>query len=153
VAKRIRLPLDTYAVPGLSWLVTIGVLDRSRQPFRDERLSQSILTCISEDIPKRGGILHLAVTMPDHAHLIVEIADGDLIAIMRDVKTHTTRLWWQHGGQGALWQKSFHDRGLRGPKAFDEAVAYVLENPVRAGLAQTWEEYPHIAGSAVAPEL
>lgn len=88
--------------------------------------------------------------MPDHVHLIIEIAVGDVITIMRDIKTRTTRLWWEHGGEGALWQKSFHDRGLRGAKAFDEAVAYVIANPVRAGLVEQWEDYPYIAGAVVA---
>ena len=48
-----------------------------------------------------------------------------------------------------MWQRSFHDRGLRDPSAIDRAIAYVVSNPVRTGLVSKWEEYPYIGGSAV----
>jgi REP element-mobilizing transposase RayT len=153
MAKRIRLPLSAYSVPGDAWLVTIGTLDRERKPLANPALASAIRDCFVADTPERGAKLHLAVILPEHAHLIVEITDGDLVALMRDLKTRTTRLWWQHEGQGTLWQKSFHDRGLRGPKAFDDAVAYVLGNPMRAGLVDAGEDYPFLGGLLLADEI
>ena len=152
MAKKIRLPMDAYDVPGEAWLITIGTLDRARQPLAAPALAHAILDCFVSDTPRRGANLHLAVVLPDHAHLIVEITNGNLVNLMRDLKTRTTRLWWEHGGTGAIWQKSFHDRGLRGPNVFDAAIKYVLDNPVRAGLVDQWENYPFLAGLVLRDE-
>jgi putative transposase len=152
MSKRIRLPLDTYALPGSTWLVTTVVRDRMSRPFSNYQLASEVLQCFVNDAPSRGAVLHLGVVLPDHAHLIAEIASGHLVDLMRDLKTHTTRLWWGRGGNGALWQKSFHDRGLRTPDGFRESVRYVLDNPVRLGLVERWEDYPHIGGAIVGDE-
>ena len=146
MAKRIRLDRESCSVSGSAWLVTIGALNRDRKPFLDAQLSSGILNCFVESCESRGTFLHLAVLLPDHAHLIVEVTSGNLIDFLRDLKSWTTRMWWTHGRRGPLWQKSFHDRGLRSREAFDEAVKYVTENPVRLGLVESWEEYPFIAG-------
>jgi putative transposase len=144
--------MSAYSVPGNAWLVSIGTLRREQKPLANPALACAILDCFVSDTPDRGANLHLAVILPDHAHLIVEITDGNLVDLLRDLKTRTTRLWWEHGGRGALWQKSFHDRGLRDSLVFDIAIAYVLDNPVRTRLSEPWEEYPFIAGLAISDE-
>lgn len=85
--------------------------------------------------------------MPDHAHLLVQITTGNLIDALRDAKSGTTHLWWRHGGHGPLWQRSFHDTGLRTPTDYDRAFAYILDNPVRAGLVEHWADYPFLGGA------
>jgi len=39
--KKIRLPLDSYNVPGLIWLVTIATIDRA-QVFHDPNLADMV---------------------------------------------------------------------------------------------------------------
>ena len=146
MSKRIRLQIESYSVPGTAWLVTIGVQNRGQRALADHNLSAAIMKRFSDSCESRGALLHLAVILPDHAHLIVEVTTGNLVALMRDLKSWTTRMWWERGGAGPLWQKSFRDRGLRSRKAFAEAARYVLENPIRLGLPSTWEEYPFIVG-------
>ena len=48
----------------------------------------------------------------------------------------------------SLWQPGFHERVLRNDEASPAVVRYILENPVRAGLAEQIGEYP-FAGSGV----
>ena len=91
--------------------------------------------------------------MPDHVHLIVQIGDISLLDIVRDLKSRSTQLWWRHGGNGTIWQRAFHDRGLRTTKDVEVTIAYVLDNPVRAGLVGTWEDYPHFMGSIVDAQI
>jgi hypothetical protein len=45
-----------------------------------------------------------------------------------------------------LWQPGYHERVLRDDEATLTVVRYILENPIRAGLATDLEEYP-FAGS------
>lgn len=65
---------------------------------------------------------------------------------IRDFKKYTSaKVWRDLGGEGALWQKSSYDRVIRYNDTVDAAVTYVLENPVRKGLVERWEDYPYVA--------
>jgi hypothetical protein len=43
---------------------------------------------------------------------------------------------------GRVWQTESFDHVLRSSESLDAKIAYILENPVRAGLASDWKEYP-----------
>ena len=45
------------------------------------------------------------------------------------------------GRRGALWQHENHDHVVRDKAELTRIVAYVLDNPVRAGLARAREEW------------
>lgn len=40
-----------------------------------------------------------------------------------------------------FWQEESYDRLVRGPEEFKRIENYILQNPVRAGLARSPEEY------------
>ena len=44
--------------------------------------------------------------------------------------------------RGRVWQTESFDRVLRSSESLDAKVAYVLENPVRGGLVDRWENHP-----------
>ena len=146
--KSIRLPAAAYREPGSSWLITIVTVDR-RPFFDDPCLAGAILAMLTDDASYRGIDLQLACLMPDHAHLLVSVTTGDLVSAVGALKSRTTKTFRGFGQAGPLWQRSFHDQGLRNERAFEEAVRYILNNPVLAGLAETWEEYDLIGGSWV----
>jgi putative transposase len=87
--------------------------------------------------------------MPDHLHLVVEGTD-----VHWDLRRFTARAKQQIGFElrafvgGRLWQDGYYERVLRADEDTNAIVRYVLENPVRAGLARAIGEYPH-AGTAV----
>lgn len=92
--------------------------------------------------------------MPDHAHCIVQIRTHrtGIVDVVREFKSCTTRVWWKHGGQGQMWQRSFHDHGLRTMRDYEEELAYGCANPVRAGLVAEWAAYPLTGGRALVDE-
>ena len=45
-----------------------------------------------------------------------------------------------------LWQDGYYERVLRSRHALETVVRYVLENPVRAGLASKPGDYPFSSG-------
>jgi putative transposase len=49
-----------------------------------------------------------------------------------------------------LWQGSYFDRTLRSDEATEDAIRYILDNPVRAGLVRSPLEYPFM-GSDYGP--
>jgi REP element-mobilizing transposase RayT len=149
MAKQIRLPYEAYSIAGSTWLVTIATLNRDLRVFDDPTLATSVLDSLERHCALSVATLHLAIVLPDHLHAIIEIANSNLVDVMRDFKTNSTRVWWEHDGVGALWQKSFHDRGLRTAEAFDHAVRYCLDNPVRLGLCGPDDHYPFVRGTSV----
>jgi REP-associated tyrosine transposase len=93
--------------------------------------------------------LYVAVVMPDHVHLILTpLVDQQrneiycLIAIMRTIKSASAHLInRQLRRNGAVWQEESFDHVLRSSDGLDAKVNYVLQDPVRKGLAKDWQEY------------
>ncbi|HEX8253323.1 MAG TPA: transposase [Thermoanaerobaculia bacterium] len=87
--------------------------------------------------------LHTAVVMPDHVHLLFVPLDGwTLDRILRRVKGVSARLINRElQRRGAVWQAESFDRILRSDEDVTRKGEYIANNPVRAGLAATPEEY------------
>ena len=43
---------------------------------------------------------------------------------------------------GRFWQKESYDHYVRNQKELQNIIAYILNNPVKAGLVERWEDYP-----------
>ena len=81
--------------------------------------------------------------MPDHVHVIVR-GTSETSDLRRCVKLMKQRIEYVARSQfntRHLWQEGYYERVLRSRHALETAVRYVLENPVRAGLAKTADEY------------
>ncbi len=92
--------------------------------------------------------LHAAVVMPDHVHLIFspfQKPGGDWFAlseILHSIKSFTShQIGKQRGTGGQFWQDESWDRIIRAGE-FADTLAYVLENPIKAGLVGDWQAYP-----------
>lgn len=82
--------------------------------------------------------------MPDHVHLLVhaESERADFQALMKRFKQMTGFAYKQQTGQ-KLWQTGYHERILRDDESSESVARYILENPIRAGLATHLGEYPY----------
>jgi len=87
--------------------------------------------------------------MPDHAHLLVEGLD-DASDLRRFVREAKQRSGFEHARQSGrrLWQDGYYDHVLRDDESSLAVTRYILENPIRAGLAERVDGYPH-SGSEV----
>ena len=81
--------------------------------------------------------------MPDHLHLLVEglTANADALRFIARAKQYSGYRFSRDTG-GQLWQRYGFERILRNEDATHSVARYILENPVRARLVQTPEEYP-----------
>ena len=93
--------------------------------------------------------LRAYVFMPDHAHALVEGTDAasDFESFCHHAKQLTSYAYKQKVGR-RLWQPSYYDRVLRGEDGTWDVVAYIVQNPVRRGLVERWQDYP-FTGSGV----
>jgi len=87
--------------------------------------------------------LAAAVVMPDHVHLLLRPENGfELSRIMKGIKGVSARLVnHARGTSGSIWQDESWDRIIRDEEEFAEKLQYMAENPIKAGLVATIEEY------------
>jgi REP element-mobilizing transposase RayT len=84
------------------------------------------------------------VVMPDHLHLFCTPAvfpTEPLMQWIRYWKNIASRNWPRPDEQ-PIWQRDFWDTQLRRSENYDSKWRYVVDNPVRAGLARRAEEWP-----------
>ena len=132
---RVSLPHHFYAI-------TMVVAGR-RRIFDSARVAH----CMTEQL-ERGApgmrFTPLAWTvMPDHVHLLVELGDTPLSRCMQILKSRSSRKLGELGLVGKLWQAGYYDHCLRGDEDLQMQARYILENPLRAGLAMCVDEYPY----------
>jgi REP element-mobilizing transposase RayT len=83
------------------------------------------------------------VIMPNHVHLLAAPCFGySLSNIMHSLKSYTA----QQANKtlvrkGRFWFEDYFDRYIRNAKHFENAVAYIESNPVRAGLCETARDW------------
>jgi REP element-mobilizing transposase RayT len=81
--------------------------------------------------------------MGTHYHLVLEASRAQLSDGMRRLNgDYARRFNRRHGRRGHLFEERFSSFVLRDERHLEAAVAYVLQNPVRAGLcaqARDWQ--------------
>jgi REP element-mobilizing transposase RayT len=92
--------------------------------------------------------LHAWVIMPNHVHLLLTpMPDVALAVILQRVKGASARAANRVlRRSGTLWQHESWDTAIRSDKHFETVVEYIEFNPVKAGLCERPEDWPH--GSA-----
>ena len=88
-------------------------------------------------------VLHAWVVMPNHVHLLIT-PQVDVPALLRRLKGASARESNKLLGQTGrpFWQDESYDRLVRNTSEFERIKNYILQNPVRAGLARSIEDYP-----------
>ena len=93
--------------------------------------------------------LHAWVVMPNHVHvLITPLYGNSLSSIVHSWKSFTAKEANKLLGRaGPFWQSDYFDRFIRNEEHWQRVIAYIHENPVRAGLCATPEEWPYSSAS------
>jgi putative transposase len=98
---------------------------------------------------KEGFVILAYCFMPDHVHLLIEglqeTADARKFIIKS--KQCSAHAYAESSG-GRLWQPFGYEHVVRNDEGTITIARYILENPVRAGIARSVLEYP-FSGSQV----
>jgi putative transposase len=149
--KRNRLPPNTYRGPH-SYFLTLCCYERRRffvnPAFVGVLVDLFHATCASHSFQVRAYCF-----MPDHFHAL--LATDNLAAVLPNVvrafkgaaTTHA-----RHFGISKLWQTRFYDHVIRASDSFEKVTAYIVANPVRAGLVNTPIQWPFSGPPTVIPE-
>jgi REP element-mobilizing transposase RayT len=88
-------------------------------------------------------ILYAYCIMPNHLHILLQPMKGNsLSSIMHSIKSYTA-----HKMKGIIncgehfWQNENYDHTIRNTDDFENTLNYIIENPVKAGLVENWEDW------------
>jgi putative transposase len=117
-----------------------------RVPILNSAAVQSRLIKFGDQGADHGAWLGAYILMPDHLHVFV-VLDGhrlNLSTWVKSLKNALSSELRKSGASAPHWQKGFFDHILRSGDSYSAKWDYVRTNPVRAGLAKQWEEWPFL---------
>jgi putative transposase len=138
-----RLPAEYYRGDGVV-LWTLPVFDRATG-WLDHEFHLSFQNLMLHAQHREALLCPVYCLMPDHIHLIwigLEL-ESDQKNAMAFLRTHLEPLLAPHKFQPQAHDSVFRERD-RKKNAFARACGYVLDNPVRKGLATSPGEWPFL---------
>ncbi|HVH25901.1 MAG TPA: hypothetical protein VM818_04040 [Vicinamibacterales bacterium] len=122
-----------------------------RRPFVSASPVELVLSQIRRSAVEEQFAVLAYCFMPDHLHLVVEgkAHDSDCRQFSIRSRQYSAFYYLRQFGE-PLWQPRALEHVLRDREQAFKAARYILENPVRAGLAAAVADYPFL-GSLVYP--
>ena len=137
--KQIRIENYDYSTPG-AYFITVCTANREKNFWSDRRGElcspanvplSDIGMLVDNEIKKLNSVYDAVrvdkyCIMPDHIHFIISIHTDTISRVMKQFKGSITK---QIGR--SIWQKSFHDHGIRNQQDYDEIWEYIENNPLK----------------------
>jgi putative transposase len=116
-----------------------------RPLLQSERSAGLLIDVLRSLVAARKLELHDFVIMPDHVHLLMTVgAETTIEKIMQLIKGRFSfRLRKEFDYPGEVWQHGYSEVRVDDQVSFSRSQAYIAENPVKAGLVQTPEQFPY----------
>jgi putative transposase len=117
----------------------------NRQPvFVDDADRSAYLDDLREATRLHGVLVHAFVLMPTHVHLLATPTQAEALArALQTLGRRYVRYFNQrHGRSGTLWEGRFRTALIEAPAFFMDALLYVEQHPVRAGLVDHAADFP-----------
>jgi len=146
VSRPKRLANRSY-VGQATYFLTFCVLDR-RPVFKDAAAASDALKHFQRTAAEESFELLAYVVMPDHAHLLVKTRNKES-DLRRFVKMSKQRSGYEYKKRcdKLLWQEGYFERVLRDNADARQYAAYIVNNPVRAGLVTRAADYEHVGST------
>jgi putative transposase len=118
---------------------------RGMHILQTERMANLFIDVLRSYMKARRFKVHEFVVMPDHVHVLLSL--GPDLSIEKAVQMIKGNLSYRAKKEleypGEIWQKGFSEVQITTETSFIYHQNYINENPVRAGLARSAEEYPY----------
>ena len=111
--------------------------------FKDDRIAQIVKDALYYYNGKRYNLIRWCI-MPNHVHILIEIiGEWSVATILKDWKSYTAHEANNVlGRKGDFWMAEYFDRYIRNIDHYRNAIDYIDNNPVKAGLVaepQQWK--------------
>jgi REP element-mobilizing transposase RayT len=138
--KKHRLPRENY-IGEIVASFTICIEDR-KHIFTAKPIFKSVERILLESLKKFNCVSYIHLFMPEHCHLLIggNSINSNLWRCMVDFKQQSG-YWFQKNNCKVRWQKDFYDHILRKNEEVEKQVKYILNNPFRKNIVDSWKEY------------
>ena len=125
--------------------------------FKDKSIMDIVKNELHRFDPEFYDLIAYSV-MSNHVHILIDTSiqltdvntEEDLMesytsldVIMKRIKgpsgKYANKLL---GKEGRFWEKESYDMYIRNEKMLNNVISYILQNPVKAGMVDSWELYP-----------
>jgi putative transposase len=122
--------------------------DGGRSLFQTEQMANLFIEILRDYMRAGKFTVHDFVVMPNHVHVLLTVpGDITIEKVAQLIKGNFSfRAGTDLDFQAEIWQRGFSDVRIPDEQSFQAHQAYINDNPVRAGIALSAEEYPY--GSA-----
>lgn len=135
-AKNLRI--GRHSAANQAYHVILTTLQR-KNVFDDFSTARSVIRVLAYANRQEWAKNLCFVVMPDHIHwLFVLGEEKSLQELIRSIKRESSR----HIEQ-LEWQRGFYDHGIRQEEDLKVISRYIINNPLRAGLAESIRDYSH----------
>lgn len=136
-----RLPRSTFPGYGVWHATTRGV--ERRQVYLDRNDGRDFLIQLWRAVDRFQLDVHALCLMPNHYHFVVECSRDVLSRALHRVNgLYAAAFNAKYGRSGHLWGDRFALWQVRDEEHLETTCAYVLANPVRAGLCSSADDWP-----------
>lgn len=113
--------------------------------MQTERMANLFIDVLRHYMREKRFTVHDFVVMPDHVHVLLSL--GTDLSIEKAVQmikgNFSFRAKKELGYTWDVWQKGFSEVQVSTEESFIRHQHYIDQNPVKAGLAPSAEEYPY----------
>ena len=148
-------PLRLELCGGLYHVTSRG--DRREDIYEDDTDRLAWLELLAQCCERYNWAVHAWCQMSNHYHLVIETAEANLSAGMRQLNgVYTQNVNRRHGRVGHVFQGRFKAILVERDSYLLELARYVVLNPVRAGMVKRvrqwpWSSYHAMVGKAPCP--
>ena len=141
--KRIRLDRRLYMSANRVYFFTIRAY-KNQAPFTDDALSRRAIDLLRDQSLASACRVFSYCLMPDHLHLLAspERNGVSVLEFVDRYKGRSTNESWTLGWAGKLWEPRCYDHIVRADEDLLALSRYILDNPLRKGLASAAERWP-----------
>jgi putative transposase len=145
--KPLTVSLPRQILSGSTYMITRRVTQRQFQLLPSVLINQIVLYCIAVAARETGVIVHAVCALSNHIHLIVTDPNGMLPKFCYILFKYVGKCVNVHRDRGEnLFAGGVQPSYVRleDEKAMVEKMAYVVTNPVAAGLVHTSAKWPGV---------
>jgi putative transposase len=125
---------------------TTSVTANRRRIFQTDRNAELLLRILHDNRQKDRFQLHAYVIMPDHIHLLLTPAEN--VSIEKAMQYIKGGFSFQLKSPFEVWERSFKEHRIKNEQDYRHHLHYIEQNPVRAGLTPTAEQFPYSSASS-----
>jgi putative transposase len=136
-------PVSTPVEPRIFFVTS--KTDQGKALLQSERMANLLIDVLRRYVAEHKFRVIEFVVMPDHFHILLGLDETMKVekAVQLIKGNFSFRAKKEFGIQGEIWQRGFSDVRIRTRDSLLNHIEYIRQNPVKAGLAVSAEEYPY----------